>query len=663
MRIREIIIDKKEPTVYCESFVYEPSNVEEEKFGRLFMVGRIRNVPENSFYLVNLLASRIKREYFSLHHKSPSDALEAALKEGNKTLQENQERINWLGNLDFLIATIVEDKINFTFLGKMKSLILRQEEVIDLAKDLISEKELFPFTTVLEARFKKDDIIIFSTSNIFSKEILLEKSKEILPIDEENLVKVIRPEESGVALLIETGKVSQVIERLEPSVEVLEKPMPLSSFDFSVKEKVKKGIKGGFEKSKIVAKKIAQKGKEKIKPSVEKLGESVKDKKEEIAPRIAIERIRYSQKIKSNLNKFLKNKLIVILAIALIIGGIAFGIQQRNKAQALKIIEEKLKEAKNKKTESENYLIAGEKDKALEKLIESIETLNSIQNPLSKKEEVESLKKDINAKIAKAVNREILKIKPLFEVSKNETQKDWQPSEMVIAQNYIYVFQKNSSLIYKWNIYTKEGDFETQKSNILAGTNLNNQPFFLLSPTSVLLKKEEKILPLSLPYENLKIAKMDSFFNFFYLLDKEKGEIIKYNYSGNEISEPEFWFKQRRAGEGAVSFAIDGNIYLLYKDGKIKIFTNGELKKEIVLSKTYPKPTALVDIYTSPNNKYLYILDSQNKRIIVATKQGEIIKEYEDEEFQNSTSIISNFQDKNIYVLSKNKIFKIETNF
>ena len=111
MRIKELIFDVKEPTVYCESFVYEPSNVEEERLGHLFMIGRIRNVSETSFYLINLLASRIKREYYSNYHRSMEVATESALKEGNKLLKENEERINWLGNLDFLVAAVSQKRI------------------------------------------------------------------------------------------------------------------------------------------------------------------------------------------------------------------------------------------------------------------------------------------------------------------------------------------------------------------------------------------------------------------------------------------------------------------------------------------------------------------------------------------------------------------------
>ena len=216
MRIKEVLFDAKEPTVYCESFVYEPSNIEEEKLGYLFMVGRIRNVPENSFYLINLLASRIKREYYENPRRSPSQAIELALKKGNNVLKENEERINWLGNLDFLVVAVSQRKIYLTCIGKIKAYIIREEKgeqrVIDLIKNLISERDvLFPFSIIITGSIKKNDILIFSTSNIFSKERLLKFGKKLFPIRQERIEEMIQSKESGVALVVETGKTAETI--------------------------------------------------------------------------------------------------------------------------------------------------------------------------------------------------------------------------------------------------------------------------------------------------------------------------------------------------------------------------------------------------------------------------------------------------------------------
>lgn len=661
MRIKEIILDKKEPTVYCESFVYEPSNVEEEKFGRLFMVGRIRNVPENSFYLINLLASRIKREYYNLRYQSSYQAFEAALREGNKTLKENEGRINWLGNLDFLIATVNDKKIYFTLLGKMKSFVVREEQIIDLVKDVILEKDvLFPFSTILQSNIKKDDIVILSTSNIFTKELLIDKGQELIPIEETKLMQFIAPEESGVSLVVETGKISEVIERLKPTLEVAPPPMVLSKFNFPKKENLKKGL----EKGKGLVKKVATKGKEKLKPSIQKAEESLTEKKEEVAPRIAIERMRYSTKLKSKISKIFKRKVIPIAICVLLAAGIVFGIYQQKRNTQIKAIEKTITAAKAKKTDAESSLVYGDKEKAIDGLVEALSLLESIKNPLTKKEEIEKLESQINKQIAKTVGRKILTgLKPAFEIKASEKNGDeikkWNQQEIISDGTNLYVFSKNSSLVYQRSLKTGTGSFDEKESSILGGTILNKKPFFLLSPTSVVISEGQKTLPITFPYNPVSVTKLGSFDNFVYLLDAKKGEITKYLVGTSKLGKPDLWLKQRGLAKEAVSFAIDGNIYLLFKNGKIVIYAAGSKKGEFDSPKTYPEVKAATKIFTSEDNKYVYVADPKNKRVLVIDENGKIFTEYESSQFKAIKDLWADKGDKNIYVLSGLEVFKI----
>lgn len=661
MRIKEIILDKKEPTVYCESFVYEASNVEEEKFGRLFMVGRIRNVPENSFYLINLLASRIKREYYNLRYQSSYQAFEAALREGNKVLKENEDRINWLGNLDFLIATINEKKIYFTLIGKMKSFIVRSDQIIDLVKNVILEKDvLFPFSTILQSNIKKDDIVIISTSNIFTKDLLIERGKDLIPVDEEKIARLIEPEESGVSLVVETGKTSEVVERLKPTLEVSPHPMVLPGFNIPKKEQLKRG----FEKSKSFIKNITVKGKEKLKPGIQKVESSIKEKKEEVAPRIAIEKMHYSSRFKNKISKIFKTKAIPILIFIILIAGIVFGRHQQRINVQIKTIEKTITMVKSKQTEAESYLVYGDKEKAINSLIEGLSLLQSIKNPLTKKEEVEKLESQIDKKIAKIVGRKILtELKPIFKINGDETNeveiKKWNQQEMISNGNNIYVFSKNSPFVYQQNLETGVNSIDKKDSPIIGGTMLNKKPFFLLSPTSVIISNQEKTFPISFAYEPVSVTELGSFNKFLYILDSEKGEITKYLVGTSKLGKPNLWLKQRSAAKGAVSFAIDGNIYLLFKDGKIAVYGGGYKKGEFNSPKTYPEIESASKIFTSEDNKYIYIADPKNKRIVVIDENGKIFTEYESSQFKAIKDVWVDAGDKNIYVLSGLEVFKI----
>lgn len=659
MRIKELILDKKESTVYCESFVYEPSNVEEEKFGRLFMVGRIRNVPDNSFYLVNLLASRIKREYYNLRHQSSYNAFDEAMKEANKVLKENEERINWLGNLDFLVAMVDEKKIYFTLMGKMKCLILRENQVLDLVKDMIMEKDvLFPFSTMLEGNIKENDILILATSNIFSKETLINEGQNLFPIDEGKIAKFINPDESGVSLVVETGQASGVIERLTPTLEILKPPMSIPKINLPQKEKLKAGAKKGKE----FIKNIASKGKGVLGPKMKQIGGSIQERKESVAPRIAVEKMHYSQKLRKNFSKIFKKKGIALVILAVVILGLVFGITQYKKSSQIKLVNKVIAEAKAKESESENYLVYGDKEKAIKVLSEALDSLNSIKTNI-KKEEVGAIKKEIEGKIAEISGRKILTdIAPLFEVKTSEKTGTaaWQGNGIVLDGANFYVYSSASASMYKWNAEDKSGDFIKEKAKVLGGTIVNEKNFFLLSPTSVVISEKEKTFSLDLPYENATITQINGYLNYLYVLDGKEGEVIKYKVSDTAIDAPSLWLKKRNDVKNAVSFTVDGNIYLLYSDGKIKRFSNGSLKEEIASPKTYPAVKSAIKVFTSADNKYLYIADPQQKRIIVEDKKGSIVAEYQSDKFENIKDVWASAQDKNIYILANNKIFSIE---
>ena len=672
MRIKELIFDVKEPTVYCESFVYEPSNVEEERLGHLFMIGRIRNVSETSFYLINLLASRIKREYYSNYHRSMEVATESALKEGNKLLKENEERINWLGNLDFLVAAVSQKRIYFTLLGKMRAFIVRGEEFIDIVKNLILEKDvLFPFSTILQGAIKKDDVLIFSTSNIFSKEKLLKFGKDLFPIEEKKISKIIESEDSGTALIVETGKEAGVIERISREKEKKGFLETLPKFSFSKREKFfpsfKGKIKEGLNKPYTKLNQIYNLARKKISAfssKISSLSKPTQPKKEEFPfPRITVEKASLPGKPKFDFialkKEREKRKILFGGALLLILILIGFGFYQHKKNIENAVLGEIIKTIEQKTREGENSLIYGDKEKAISYFVESLELLNSIENPGSLKGEIDNLRKDIEDNINKILERKVLSgIQPLFEIK--EGLEKFSPQGILFAKDNIYLFSPDSLLVYQWNISEKKGFFTEQREKVLGGTVLNKKPFFLIAPTSVVITEKEKILPIDFPYEEISVWELDNFLNYFYIFDKDKGEIIKYSVSQDKISSPNLWLEERGAAKGAVSIAIDGSVYLASPSGEIKKFSAGTLKEKISPPETYPKIKGVTKIFTSKDNQYLYLIEPAEKRVIILDKKGKIIAEYQSKEFKDLKDIWVTSGDKTIYLLSENKVFKID---
>ena len=318
-----------------------------------------------------------------------------------------------------------------------------------------------------------------------------------------------------------------------------------------------------------------------------------------------------------------------------------------------------IKTIEQKTREGENSLIYGDKEKAISYFVESLELLNSIENPGPLKGEIDNLRKDIEDNINKILERKVLSgIQPLFEIK--EGLEKFSPQGILFAKDNIYLFSPDSLLVYQWNISEKKGFFTEQREKVLGGTVLNKKPFFLIAPTSVVITEKEKILPIDFPYEEISVWELDNFLNYFYIFDKDKGEIIKYSVSQDKISSPNLWLEERGAAKGAVSIAIDGSVYLASPSGEIKKFSAGTLKEKISPPETYPKIKGVTKIFTSKDNQYLYLIEPAEKRVIILDKKGKIIAEYQSKEFKDLKDIWVTSGDKTIYLLSENKVFKID---
>ncbi len=104
-----------------------------------------------------------------------------------------------------------------------------------------------------------------------------------------------------------------------------------------------------------------------------------------------------------------------------------------------------------------------------------------------------------------------------------------------------------------------------------------------------------------------------------YVLDPRAGTIFRFPPTGEGYTAPaQSYFTTPVNLSGVQDFAIDGNVYLLYPDGRVLRYYTGaqtEFKPDISLN----APTA---IYTTDRLKYIYIADAGNGRIVVLDKEN-----------------------------------------
>ncbi|MDD3190511.1 MAG: hypothetical protein PHI66_02360 [Candidatus Pacebacteria bacterium] len=188
--IREIVYCQDDEKSFGDIFVYEPENIDEQKLGSLFIIGELRDLSRNSSYIVNLLVSKIKKEFYLDTSRSPEEGLEAGLLRANEVLSDlaKQGHGEYLGKLNMVCGTYESGRFYLSQVGRVRSLLIRDGSLSEIIKEDDSKtvSSTKAFDNIASGDLVDGDMIVFGTpglSNLFSMEELRKMSVR-LSLDE-----------------------------------------------------------------------------------------------------------------------------------------------------------------------------------------------------------------------------------------------------------------------------------------------------------------------------------------------------------------------------------------------------------------------------------------------------------------------------------------------
>ncbi len=120
----------------------------------------------------------------------------------------------------------------------------------------------------------------------------------------------------------------------------------------------------------------------------------------------------------------------------------------------------------------------------------------------------------------------------------------------------------------------------------------------------------------------------------FYLLDSGSGKILRYRPTADGYSSPPESYLEGDATldfSGAVDMAIDGNIWVLYRDGTVQTFLEG--RQQPFVLETPPdgpiaEPQAIVAGSEAGTAQSLFVVDSGKSRLLEYDKTGKYLRQY-----------------------------------
>lgn len=192
------------------TFTYEPASVYEKKLGSLYMSGELKKLLPQNVRLLQTVATTVHKEYYSAGlKKSPQQSLRDSLKKANELLDSEVQKgnVSFLGNLNFGILSFSNSVLNFTKIGRMKILLIRNNEVLDISQSLESPEaanhSLKVFGSIATGKLTQDDKVLVLNKEIFAA---LNKDKSFLKqlkgaANEKELKEVIKKKKQALAEL------------------------------------------------------------------------------------------------------------------------------------------------------------------------------------------------------------------------------------------------------------------------------------------------------------------------------------------------------------------------------------------------------------------------------------------------------------------------------
>ncbi|MBT3539453.1 hypothetical protein HOF40_01420 [Candidatus Parcubacteria bacterium] len=317
-----------------------------------------------------------------------------------------------------------------------------------------------------------------------------------------------------------------------------------------------------------------------------------------------------------------------------------------------------------KRDEAESRLLYGEDEKALELLNEASKLTETL--PAKKdveKETSQNLRQSIDELLQKL--RKITAVDSELIVDLSSLQEQASSSKIIPFDEKILAYGPEDETLYTIDPITK--NIEQKKHETIGQLLAADVPkeddkavFISYENNIVELEKESKGFSnkdISYPVDNPPITDISIYNRRTYLLSSNNDQIYKHNPIQTGYDRGTEWVTNKTDSlSEARSLTVDGDIYVLTNNTILKFFAGTQQGFEIRgLDPALENPT---EIWTYADVNNLYILEPTNKRVIVIDKEGNFVGQYTSDVWKNPTSMIVQEDEKTIYVLDENKIYK-----
>ncbi|MFH1181152.1 MAG: hypothetical protein V1705_01945 [bacterium] len=609
------------PDIVFDSFCYEPSNIYEEKAGSLYMAGLLKSaLPQNINFLDNL-ARVIKDRHYKLGQNDPGKTLKEDLKTANEFLDGLSKKgdVSWLGHLSFAAISLKKFDLNFTKIGAIKIFLLRSGEIIDIDKRLkFQDIEPYPlkvFGNIVSGKLAENDILLILTKEIndfFQTEGLLAEIAGINPFSANKLKSLLLSKNAelskitGLCLVLFLSDAVLTGKKETFAANIL--PKELKEFSF------KKALDSFLHNFRIP---------------------------------------RFSFPFKGS---YWRNKKIILVLFLAVLLALGFFLSEHEKKQQFALYQMKFEEIEKEasraiKDENASLLIS-----SWDEISSLIKTSRAVSNDLKKK----------TNDLQNEISENLFSLNKLTEISDPQqifaaNPEDFIPQKIIADKNNIYLFSPYAPNLLKINS-AGESQILTLGGKFSSAAKLRDSLLFFAKPNHLTIITGDDFLEtdLILPSSDFSFDQITSFESNLYVLDKSRGEILKYpSLDEFKWGLPQIWLKAKtEKPKSSKSLAIDGNVWILNNNELLRYYF-GENQENISLS-IFPPPKNFSKVLSPITLPYFYLLEPEQSRVVVLSKDGGVVKQFQSKKFDLLLDFYVSDDGKIIYLLNGQKIYQIK---
>ncbi len=370
--------------------------------------------------------------------------------------------------------------------------------------------------------------------------------------------------------------------------------------------------------------------------------------------------------------KFKKKYKLIILVFIISVLGLSYEInkvKEEKVAEKNRIQYETTKESiEQKQNQAEANLLYNNEDSAKKLFIEIRKLLADFPQET---EEQRGAYASFNDKL----NSQLDKVRKVVEISIgdpivnfSDINKNSKVQNIILSSGNIYAGDPDQNSIYIYSLdselATTITDLNKKLENIRLPISSDEQTIYWHSNNSIIKldTNTEEIFSLNLDrVPNSNIADMSTYNQRTYMLDTNSSQIFRYGKGDTGFLQFSKWLNKEIDLSGAVSLDIDGSIYTLDGDGTIRKFLKGEEEK-FTQDQIEPPIDSANKIIVSKDKDFIYVLDSNNSRIVIYEKNGRFIEQHQSKSLSSISDFLVDEKNKLFYILSENQIYSIKLN-